>query len=75
MTASMNEVERKESSLKDRNKLLQKTNQKLKRKYGHQTSIKKKTVGKLNKSVHTRFVDMAMCISRVISKRFFKRYI
>lgn len=68
MTASVKNLEKTVSSLEEENRLLKKTNEELTATYGGQKTVVGKSVEKLVKSVPTRFVGMAMCISRAIPK-------
>lgn len=58
MTASATQLEKKLSLVANKKRLLKKTNEALRRKYGAQNKVVENSVGKVIKSVATRFVGM-----------------
>lgn len=73
MTVSAKQLEKMVCSLRNDTKFLQKTNDELLRRQVEQETIVRRRVTKLVKSVATRSVGMALCISRAISKCCFTR--
>lgn len=67
-------------SLRIENRILQKTSDEHIRKYGEQKKVVERSVGKLVKSIETRFSGVGMCISRAIQSwysqivAYFKKY-
>lgn len=70
--ASVKQLEKMLSSVKNEKRLYKETNEELMRKYIAQNKVVRKRVWKLVKSVFNRFVVMAKYIGRAISKLLLK---
>lgn len=72
MTVSVKQLEKKMSLVESETMLLEKINEKLRRKYHEQNKVVGRRMGKLVKSVATSFVGTVKCISRPNSKCSFR---
>lgn len=63
------EAAEKVCSLQDDTKVIQKPNPEVMRRYGEQNDVVGRSVGKLVKSISTRFAGIETCISRDITNR------